>query len=636
MKKSIITYILLVFSFLLFVGDATGQNGEKDILDQKITLSAENITISELLTEIGEKASIQFSYNPNLINANRRVSLESSAQPVRDVLDQIFTGEIGYKIRGNYVIIVAQERMKEEIEHKDALLSGLILDHETQVGIPEVSVFTSSGELALSDQAGAFAIKLKKGDRSIVQFRKKGFRDFEYESTGGPQSDINIKMSPIKRLAIHVERPAVEAKPIASTQPNVHLNTIFPIKRTLKVHQENITDSLTRPFSFSLYPGLSTHGNLSGSIEYNFALNFVGYNRGINGLEFGVLSNISKENVRGATFAGLSSYVGGNVKGVQSSGIFNVVGRDVKGIQMAGISNATIGDVVGAQFAGISNHAQSNFKGLQASGIYNQTDTIVGSQLAGIMNYAKKSDGFQASGIMNLTHESDGLQLAGIANVSPKMKGAQIAGIANVSSKVDGTQIAGIINIGGNVHGSQIGLLNVADSISGVPIGLLSFVKKDGYRRVGAYYDELFPMNMEFKTGVKRFYNILLAGTQTDINDNDDAFYTFGYGVGTSASITNGFSLDFDLTGQYITKREFTDTESMLFKSYLGLELNIAGSVSIVGGATFNAYYFDHDLLADEDFNNLRTDYLFDDVVNNGSHVWRGWLGYRGGIRFTL
>jgi len=622
MNNSILIYIAFVLSILACTQSANCQSKQLNNLDQNITISAENVTIAELLTEIGKKAEIKFSYNPKNIHANRRVNIDATVEPVREVLSKIFEGKFDFKMRGNYVIIVPYE--KAEIignNHANTKVSGFVIDEETEDGIDDVSIFTSSGTSTLSDEIGAFSIKLNKEDKSVFQLRKKGFKSIYFENTSGSKSKINIKMSPIKRLAIYVERPTVKAASIVSTNSNVHLKTIFPINKSLKAHQENISDSLTRPVSISLYPGLSTYHNLSGNIEFNFALNFVGYNRGINGLELGALSNINKENVRGATLAGLSSYVGGNVKGFQSSGIFNVVGGNVNGVQMAGISNATIGNVEGAQFAGISNHTQKNFNGLQMSGIYNQADTIVGSQFGGIMN---------------LSESTNGLQAAGILNVTSKLEGLQLAGIVNMSSEVDGAQIAGILNIGGNVKGSQIGLFNVADSISGLPIGLFSFVKKDGYMKVGLYTDELFPVNLMFRTGVKKFHNIIFAGADTDIINNENSFYTFGYGVGSTFDLTKLFAIDFDVTGQYITKQVFTNTESILLKPYLGLELNISKSISFAGGATFNAYYFDQALLADEDFNGLRSSYLFDDITDNGNNVWRGWIGFRGGIRYSL
>lgn len=622
MKYSILIYIALVLSTLTFIQSANCQLTELNNLDQNITLFAENVTIAELLKEIGKKTEIKFSYNPKNIHANRRVNIDVNVEPVREVLAKIFEGEFDFKMRGNYVIIVPHEEAKNlSNNHKETSVSGFVIDDETEDGINDVSIFTSSGTSTLSDEIGAFSIKLKKEDKSIFQLRKKGFKSIYFENTNGSKSKINIKMSPIKRLAIHVERPEVKTAPIVSSKPNVHMKTIFPINKSLKTHQENISDSLIRPVSISLYPGLSTHGNLSGNMEFNFALNFVGYNRGINGLELGALANINRENIKGATLAGLGSYVGGNVEGFQSSGIFNVVEGNVNGVQMAGISNATIGNVEGAQFAGISNHTQKNFNGLQMSGIYNQADTIVGSQFGGIMNLSESTNGLQAAGILNITSKSDGLQMAGILNMA---------------SEVDGAQIAGILNIGGNVKGSQIGLFNVADSISGIPIGLFSFVKKNGYMKVGLYTDELFPVNLSFRTGVKHFHNIIFAGADTDITTNENSFYTFGYGVGSTLDLTKLFAIDLDVTGQYITKQKFTNTESILLKGYLGLEVNISKSISFTGGATFNAYYFDSELLGDEDFNGLRDSYLFDTAADNDDIVWRGWIGFRGGVRYAL
>jgi len=620
MKISTLIYIL--FSILIFsiVQPLRGQSLTPNNLDQKITLTAENVTIAELLNGISTKANIKFSYNPKKIQANKRVSVESDALPVREVLNSIFEDAFEFKLRGNYVIIVPREEDKlEQRKGQETMLSGYILDEETKDGIADVSVFSSSGSNTITDETGAFSIKLKKDENSVVQLRKKGFEPLGYESGHTSKSNVNINMRPIKNLSILIERTELKTAPIASTEPKVHLNTIFPINESLKTHQENITDSLTRPVSVSLYPGFSTSSNLSGITEFNFALNFVGYNRGINGLEIGALSNINKENVRGATFAGLSSYVGGNIKGVQTSGIFNVTGGNILGLQAAGISNVTLGDIEGVQLSGISNFSRGNIHGLQAAGIFNRADSLQGLQLSGILNSSKSITGLQA---------------AGIANVSARSEGLQVAGIVNLAKEVKGAQVAGILNLGGNVQGSQIGLINVSDSISGIPIGLLSFVRKNGYKKIEVYADELFPVNVAFRTGVDRFHNILIAGAQTDIFSNENSFYTFGYGVGSSFRLSRLFAIDLDLTSQVITKQGFTDTESLRFKSYLGLDINLTNSLSVVGGASFNAYFVDSALLVDEDFNQLRSSYLFGEEIGSSGNVWRGWIGFKGGLRY--
>ena len=97
-------------------------------------------------------------------------------------------------------------------------------------------------------------------------------------------------------------------------------------------------------------------------------------------------------------------------------------------------------------------------------------------------------------------------------------RGSQIAAMTNfATAKLSGSQISAFYNHGRNVRGTQIGLFNYADTLGGVPIGLISFVKT-GYHKLEISADEIFHANLAFRTGVSKFYNILSAGIMPEQN----------------------------------------------------------------------------------------------------------------------
>lgn len=615
-----ILHFSLMFLFIISgtLHSLEAQSG--NVLEQKINIQADNITIAELLAEIGQKSNLKFSYNPKVIHSNKRVSLYAEETMVVDVLNQIFSNAYVFKSRGNYIIIAEEKPTKEDRSMiTDQIIKGYVLDSETKEGIKDVSIFSFSGENTLTDEIGAFRLKMKKEDNGRLEIRKQGFESTTFTVNTRNNGYLEIFITPIKSLSVHVERDSMQL--VAIPPAETELKTIFPVNISIKTNRTNISDTIYKPISLSLYPGISTYGNLSGNIVFNFALNFVGYNRGINGAEFAALSNINRDYVKGLQWAGLSNYVGDEVEGFQAAGIFNKVGSHMKGFQMAGISNVNLGDVKGAQLAGISNHAFKNTVGLQIAGILNQSDTIRGAQLSGTINFARKSQGLQMSGIGNHAINANGLQLAGVYNLAKNVKGMQVSGVVNLAK---------------NVEGSQIGLINIADSLSGVPIGLINLIG-NGYRRFGIFTDEVIPYNFYVKTGVQRFYSILSAGMQQDALQEGNTFYTYGFGFGSSYALTNQLLLDIDITNNVLTKKNNSGYLSSIIKGNIGLEFNILDRISVVGGLTFNAHYLDRELLEDPDFNFLRNNYIFDnsdDLSNNT--IWRGWVGYRLGINMTL
>ncbi|MFT6747925.1 MAG: hypothetical protein ACJAZ2_002282 [Glaciecola sp.] len=113
--------------------------------------------------------------------------------------------------------------------------------------------------------------------------------------------------------------------------------------------------------------------------------------------------------------------------------------------------------------------------------------------------------------------------------------------------------MSGFINIAKALKGVQIGFINCTDSIeSGVMIGFLSFAR-NGYHHVEFEVNESIYGTLNFKTGTKRFYNILYVGGS--VTDND-LYWGFGYGVGTMFYFTQKLVMSVDLMISHINKEK--------------------------------------------------------------------------------
>jgi hypothetical protein len=320
----------------------------------------------------------------------------------------------------------------------------------------------------------------------------------------------------------------------------------FLISSRQKIQTINLRKFITdRPFQVSLIPGISTHGRLNSQVINKFSLNiFGGYSGGVHGMEVGSLFNIDRN----------------EVKYIQAAGLFNIVGGAVTGLQAAGLNNTVLAGVKGLQAAGVNNFVTGNFAGLQAAGVYNHVSgTVKGFQVAGVGNFARQ-----------------------------KVTGAQVAGVVNFSNKeMAGTQIAGVINYAKKLTGLQIGLINIADSSEGYSIGLINFVLK-GYHKLSFSTNEVLNANVAIKTGNKKLYSILQAGM--DLNMNDEKVYSFGYGMGTEIGLGKTFSVNPELTSQYLYFGSF-DYLNLLNKVHLNLNVKLGKYVSLFAGPSFNVYY---------------------------------------------
>jgi hypothetical protein len=375
----------------------------------------------------------------------------------------------------------------------------------------------------------------------------------------------------------------------------------------------------------------------SADVQVAGILNFTPYDS--NFQMAGIMNLAAKvNNIQGAGIANLAK----EVEGIQVAGIANAVGQ-VKGVQVAGVLNLAK-EVDGIQVAGIMNGSLSNVDA-QVGGILNFTPHESNLQLAGIMNLAGKINNIQGAGIANLAMEVEGIQTAGILNVAGSVSGIQLAGICNRASAVSvlqassiyndadsimGLQAVAILNRTSFLKGVQLGLINIADSSQGVPIGLLSFVRRGGHNKLELYSDEMFMTNAAIRLGVKRFHNIIMFGKFHQNFQNPVSM--LGYGLGTSFRLSPRLSFDIDYFDQSLIVNGRMREISSIKRLNTTLDWHISRRFSMFGGPTYN-------LLSPLDnsaglWDGFKPPYnLIDnsDLTNKGLQFW---IGAKFGLRF--
>ncbi len=340
---------------------------------------------------------------------------------------------------------------------------------------------------------------------------------------------------------------------------------------------ENIQDTLYRTIQVSLVPFIGTNHTLSGNVinEYSFNI-FGGYALGVEKLEIGTFFNIDRGDVKGMQYAGFFNAVGGKTYGC-SSGFVNLDRDSVKGAELAGLINLSLNGTENFSAAGLLNVTHRDSRGTHLAGLAN---VAIGNQkgvhLAGLFNFSTQATTpFQGAGLFNFAAGGmNGAQASGLVNFAGgELRGAQVSGLINFApGKIYGAQVSGLINYATKVHGAQVGFLNITDSIQGVPIGFLSIVAK-GYHQLEISADEIFYTNVAFRTGIRQFYNILTVGANpSTLKDEDQALWTFGYGIGTAPRLTRWLNLNFDVTANQIVKGGDLEGLNLLNKFYAGVE----------------------------------------------------------------
>lgn len=558
------------------------------ILERYVSLKANNMALKEALKIVANQAGFYLSYNTNIIDENKKVSLNTESEKVRIVLKNILGNNYQFKEKGNYLII-------QKLNKNEQLIGGYISDKKTGKKLPNVTVYDKKTlTSATTDSSGYYEIITKKpieklsiarynyGDTVLQIKSEKAFQDLDVSLLPIPNVDNPVDNSDI------VEKPVdnsnqqdkyTEQTIISNGQINQAIR--WSIKEIEHISERNVKESFNRKWQFSLAPYLGSNFGLSGNVINKWSVNAtVGYSRGNTGVEIGGIGNINQ----------------GNVRGIQVGGIFNITKGRMQAVQAAGILNRT-----------------RYLNGLQISGLTNYTDTASHSvQIAGINNHTEwgKKSTVQVSGMVNKTEYG--------------RTTLQIAPIVNTADTV-GIQI-GLINNANKLKGVQIGLINIADTASGVLLGLLNIVKK-GYHVLEVSHNDITDINLAYRTGTRRFYSIYAIGS--DIQTKK--LLGIGSGLGTSFWLGKVIALTIDATGHRYWINSALENKGGLIKITPALNIQFTKNIGIGIAPTWNNYFINASTHSPSDIDILKSTIIPQKAsFQNNRYEWWGWsIGLR-------
>lgn len=599
--------IFILLATLLFFTTVQAQSN----LDKVVPLNVSRQRLDQVLEILSNRGNFYFSYNSSIIRRDSLVSITAANKSVRQVLDQLFSDDYEFRESGNYIIIrkapvkLTIVTNKAVTQNNQYIVTGYVLDDNTGLQIHNASIYEKRLLMStLTNEKGYFKLRFKnKVSTAALTVSKEFYEDTTVLIEPRFNQQVTVTLQPAGAADVTIIKPEDYFVPdslrVRVTTPSgiteytyvkqdsarVEKTAMgkFLVSSAQRIQSINLKRFFTdRPFQLSFTPGLSTHGRMSGQVINNFSLNVLGgYSGGVNGLEIGGLFNIDKKDVR---------YV-------QVGGLFNIVGGDVAGVQVGGVSNTVLGAMAGVQVGGVSNYTRKNLTGVQVGGVYNHTAGFVkGVQVAGVGSFSRE-----------------------------KVSGVQIGGVGNIANRdMHGLQVGGVFNYAKRLKGVQIGLINIADTSDGLSIGLITVVLK-GYHKLAISANEVANFNVGFKTGNHRLYNILQAGMNLQ---PDQKAYSFGYGLGSEWRMGKRFSINPELTGNYLYVGNWSDA-NVLGKAALNFNFKLGKYVAIFGGPVFNAYYTEQT----SGYSGYRfpippSGYRSFDLYDNT----RGWIGWQAGF----
>jgi hypothetical protein len=548
--EAVVRRIIIITVAFLFFSLWMGTSGVAQTrhLAKKITLNLSSVPLDQALMAIEKEGNFSFSYNADLLNSKKIVSVHAENTNVDKILKDLLGKQFGNKEVGNHVILVRNkpDPGDEKDRKEEYTISGVIYDAATRKRLPDATVYeVEKKNSALSSATGSYAVNIP-GGKAIrgLCYCKAGFIDTIIFVKPSVNQKIDVLLQPKEKELTHL---ALISGPVREfgIDSMAFVNWIVP--RVIRVNSANLEVKTKRTFQGSVIPFVGSNWKVSGSITNRISFNLLaGYSGGVDGFELGGLLNMDRNDVRGFQIGGLGNIVGGNAKGMQLGGLFNFNLGKLKGFQLGGLANYVADTITGLQLGGLCNV---------------MTSKIRGAQIGGLVNV--------------VTNNLDGWQVAGLVNVAV--------------NRNRGVQIAGLLNYAGTVSGLQLAVFNVAKRVdSGVPIGVFSYVHK-GYHLFEISGNEVFYGNIAFKTGVRAFYNIISAGIGGDYKLN------ISYGIGTIFTLKKKLSMNIDGLAGFVYHPTGVNYRGLLCKFSPSLEYRFAKHFAMFLGPVYNCYVFPKD-----------------------------------------
>jgi hypothetical protein len=203
------TYRTLFLSLLILVGPtAVAQD-----LAKKITIKAYNQSLGDVITQIGKKGEILFSYNPQSIPVGKKITVVARHAPLSEIFEKVFTANgIEYIVSEKQVVLKPGKTETPVIPDTRAktlrsfAISGYIRDKATGEALIGACVYdVASMQGTTTNAYGFYSLSLPQGQYSITH-SSIGYTAFIQQLTLNKniESNVDIQASPIAMKTVEI------------------------------------------------------------------------------------------------------------------------------------------------------------------------------------------------------------------------------------------------------------------------------------------------------------------------------------------------------------------------------------------------------------------------------------------------
>lgn len=178
-----LTALSLMLSLSAFAANADAQ---------QVSVTVSNAKVKTVLNSISDQTGLSLAYSAQVVDLNRKVSLNFVNTEVSEVLNAMFGNTaIGYEIKdGKIYLFRAAERTTALANQQKKIITGTVVDPngEAVIGANVLVKGTTNG--TITDIDGKFSLEVPEGAMLLVSYIGYG----DYETKVGNQSNLSITL----------------------------------------------------------------------------------------------------------------------------------------------------------------------------------------------------------------------------------------------------------------------------------------------------------------------------------------------------------------------------------------------------------------------------------------------------------
>jgi TonB-linked SusC/RagA family outer membrane protein len=177
-----ITFVQLLIIVLMAGVTYSKPIRAQGVLNKKISLTAQNKTLSDVLKTLSKTHHVEFIYNQDVIKTTDKISVDFNDTNLKDVLDKLLTQyHIKYEVFKSKIILIDAEQTaasSKKDADADITITGKVIDekNETLIGVSVTIKGTTSGTITGID--GSFKI-IVNSKADILVFKYVGYQTLE-------------------------------------------------------------------------------------------------------------------------------------------------------------------------------------------------------------------------------------------------------------------------------------------------------------------------------------------------------------------------------------------------------------------------------------------------------------------------